>query len=235
VLSNVFFRPRMQLLFVLLSGADLALTWWLLGGSGGEVYEANPVANWWLARAGWAGLAGFKAALVLLVLGLAAVIGRHRPRAADGVLCFACAAVAAVVLYSATLCPTAWGSAEQRQAQQDLLAGRACDCDAPDIPGLVGRLRTAGLGLRVVPTGRNAKPDHNAYLTATGKGFEQLHAVPRMPEFIGDWRGTVYCERLYSQRARQEARQGGDYCLLAGPFLIFGDPELLARIRACLA
>ena len=54
-------HPRKQLLFILLSLVDLALTWWLLAHSYGQVYEANPVARWWLMRYGAAGLAGFKA------------------------------------------------------------------------------------------------------------------------------------------------------------------------------
>jgi hypothetical protein len=93
-----------QLLFVLLSLADLALTWWLLGRPDGEVYEGNPVARYWLLHHGWLGLACFKGAQVLLVLLLAATVARWRPRAGRRVLTFGCAALALVVLYSASLC-----------------------------------------------------------------------------------------------------------------------------------
>jgi hypothetical protein len=109
-----------QVVFVLLSVADLALTNWLLECSGGHVQEANPVAAWWLARHGAMGLACFKAAVVLLVLGLAAVIARHRPRAAGSILTFGCAALTFVVLYSAFLCKIAILSPEDRtRAEQD--------------------------------------------------------------------------------------------------------------------
>jgi hypothetical protein len=112
-------RWSKQAAFVLLSAADLALTCWLLERSGGHVYEANPVAGWWLARHGAVGLACFKAALMAVVLALAALIARHRPRAAGRILGFGCATLAAVVLYSATLCREAALSPEQRAARAD--------------------------------------------------------------------------------------------------------------------
>jgi hypothetical protein len=91
-------------LFILLSLADLALTCWLLGRGNGHAYEANPIARWWLARYGWPGLAAFKVAAVLVVLGLVAIIARSRPTAARGVLRLGCVALTGVVLYSAALC-----------------------------------------------------------------------------------------------------------------------------------
>ena len=100
-------HPRKQLLFVLLSLVDLALTCWLLGHSEGQVYEANPVAGWWLARYGAAGLAGFKGAVVLLVLTLVAFIARRESRAAGRILIFGCVSLVLVDLYSVALCPAA--------------------------------------------------------------------------------------------------------------------------------
>jgi hypothetical protein len=91
-------------LFVLLSLADLTLTCWLLADSGGQVYEANPVAGWWLARHGLAGLACWKGATVLLVLALVAFIARRRPRTAGRVLAVGCSCLLFVVVYSAALC-----------------------------------------------------------------------------------------------------------------------------------
>jgi hypothetical protein len=104
--------PRKQALFVLLSLADLALTWWLLGHSDGQVYEANPLARWWLARGGWAGLALFKVGTVVVVVALSALIACWRPRTADRLLGVSCAGMACVVLYSIALCRlTAWSEA----------------------------------------------------------------------------------------------------------------------------
>jgi hypothetical protein len=108
-------HPRKQLLFALLSLADLTLTCWLLGHSDGQVYEVNPVAGWWLARHGAAGLAGFKGAVVLLVLTLTAIIARRKPQAAGRILTFGCVSLVLVVLYSAALCPAACRSPEERE------------------------------------------------------------------------------------------------------------------------
>ena len=117
-MTNLMPHPGKGCLFALLSLADLALTWWLLGHSGGEVYEANPVARWCLAKHGWAGLACFKAFVVLLVVGLAAVIARSRPRAAGRLLGLGCAGLAVVVGYSAALCRAGGLSPERRQAEE---------------------------------------------------------------------------------------------------------------------
>jgi len=110
--------PGKPLLFCLLSLADLALTCWLLGNAQGQAYEANPLARWCLSRHGLPGLACFKLASVLAVLGLAWAISRSRPRAGGGVLTFACAALAAVVLYSAALCLGANASPERLLAEK---------------------------------------------------------------------------------------------------------------------
>jgi hypothetical protein len=96
-------HPCHLTLFFALSAADLVLTWWLVVHTGNEVYESNPVAAWWLARYGWAGLTVFKGVAVLLVTGLATVISLGRPQIGGRVLTFGCAAVGAVVCYSAFL------------------------------------------------------------------------------------------------------------------------------------
>jgi hypothetical protein len=110
-------HPRKLLLFALLSVADLALTWWLLTHSDGVAYEANAVANWWLARFGWLGLACYKASAVLVVAGLCAAIAQRRPVAAGRVLLVGCAVSGAVVAYSAALgSRVVWGGPAAREA-----------------------------------------------------------------------------------------------------------------------
>ena len=98
---------RRTLLFVLLSLGDLLLTWWLLEHSGRVVCEANPIADWWLERFGWLGLAGFKASMVLFVIVLTSVISRHRPHAARRILGFGCTILALVALHGFALRQTA--------------------------------------------------------------------------------------------------------------------------------
>jgi Domain of unknown function (DUF5658) len=91
------------LLFVLLNVCDLFLTHQLIHGSSGAVIEANPIAHATLACFGWAGLAFFKSAIVLLVSGVAIWLSCHRPDAAGRLLWFACTVLAGVVFYSCSL------------------------------------------------------------------------------------------------------------------------------------
>jgi hypothetical protein len=129
-------------LFALLSVADLSLTWWLLTLPGGQVYEGNPVASWLLARFGWLGLAGFKAAVVALVAGLAVVISWRRPRAGGLVLGFACAALTVVLLHSVSLCGPALRWSEGWEAIQH--RGAALDAELPKARAYRALLERAG-------------------------------------------------------------------------------------------
>ena len=92
-----------QLSFVLLSLADLTLTWALIGDGLGSVYESNPVAAWCLQGYGWAGMAVFKAVMVLASGGLSEVISRYRPHTGGRILVLGSIITASVVLYSGYL------------------------------------------------------------------------------------------------------------------------------------
>jgi hypothetical protein len=100
-------HPRKFALFAALGLTDLVLTCYLLRATSGWVYESNPVAQWWLVRWGWAGLVGFKLAVMLLVMTAIGLIARYRPRTAGHVLAFACGATLLVIGYSCTLLGTA--------------------------------------------------------------------------------------------------------------------------------
>lgn len=104
-----------------------------------------------------------------------------------------------------------------------------------DIPRLAAYLNEHGLHLRVVPTAAHAPPDPTAYLTTTDKGWEEFNRLFKGPLQMDKWRGTLYCERGHGgDNWADLARQWGDYCLVAGPFIFFGDLELLGRVRAAL-
>jgi hypothetical protein len=119
--STPTFRLIRRLLFVflLLSLADLFLTWKLIHAGDGRVLESNPVAGWWLTSYGWAGMAAFKLATVVLVGGLAGTIAYWRPRTSELLLVFACGALSTVVLSSALLARSAEGEDTPPPVVQD--------------------------------------------------------------------------------------------------------------------
>jgi hypothetical protein len=91
------------ILFMVLSVADLILTWRLLLFSHGLVYESNPIARYFLSQYGWPGILGFKCVDVLIVACLTLIISSVQPAAARRVLSMACVVVASVAIYSCFL------------------------------------------------------------------------------------------------------------------------------------
>jgi hypothetical protein len=115
-----------SILFAALGLLDLLLTWYLLQGSPGRVYEANPVARWCLECFGLVGLAAFKVIVTALVVTAITLLARRHPTAAGRVLSLACLATAAVVGYSALLLGHVRGQAgPDRQRDEATLAVEA--------------------------------------------------------------------------------------------------------------
>ena len=102
-MSMTALHPRRLFLFGMLSLLDLALTYKLVQASGGHIYESNPIANEWLSRFGWPGLAAFKVMAVSVVASAAIYVSVYRPRAGSRLLNFACLTVSLVVIYSFSL------------------------------------------------------------------------------------------------------------------------------------
>ena len=101
-----------------------------------------------------------------------------------------------------------------------------------DVPRLVDHLRKEGLQLRVVPTHKGGVPRYNAYLTTTDKKWEEFNHMCKVSEQMARWRGSLYVER--SNYPATRAEYWGDCCLAAGPFVFFGDRDLLVRVRNVL-
>jgi hypothetical protein len=119
-------------------------------------------------------------------------------------------------------------------------AASAVPPDDWDIPQLVAFLNDAGLGLRIVSTQKDGVIGQAVFLTATNKEWDDLNHLPKHQKQIHQWRGTLYCEWgragfLMGDAWSALTRQWGDCCLVAGPFLFYGDRDLLDRVRAALA
>jgi hypothetical protein len=104
------------------------------------------------------------------------------------------------------------------------------------IPQLVAYLNGKGLGLRMVSTRKDGIIDQNAFLTTTDRDWKELNGVPKVQEQMHCWSGTLFCLRKASESDWPDrVRFWGDCCLEAGPFVLFGDRELLARVEAALS
>jgi hypothetical protein len=104
-----------------------------------------------------------------------------------------------------------------------------------DIARLVLHLNGQGLRLRAMATQWNGVIERTAFLTTTEKTWHDFNRLPRDPQRIESWSGVVHCERgPGGEDWNALIEQWGDCCLVVGPFLFFGDRELLDRIRALL-
>jgi hypothetical protein len=67
------------------------------------------------------------------------------------------------------------------------------------------------------------------------RALPQPDRLLKLPEHVAVWKGVVYCERNVDDLNRESRlRLWGGRCLCAGPFLFFGDPELLEEIRSAI-
>src|SRR5438132_3600236 len=102
-MSASTYHPRRLFLFAALSLVDLALTYNVVHAGGGYVYESNPIANEWLVRFGWTGLAFYKVLAMSIALFSVVLVSIYRPRTGSRLLNFACLALLIVVVYSFSL------------------------------------------------------------------------------------------------------------------------------------
>jgi hypothetical protein len=108
--------------------------------------------------------------------------------------------------------------------------------DGWKVADLLRYLESCDLDLYAAPTGSGEFNGWNAYLFRDEKSSENLTALPADPRQLYRWEGVVYCEYVpHPEGMEVRLRCWGDACLRAGPFLFFGDPALLAKIRQALS
>jgi hypothetical protein len=103
-----------------------------------------------------------------------------------------------------------------------------------DIPRLVAYLNGKGLELRLVSTQKDGAEHRKVFLTTTDKEWLTFNSLPKNQQRMDEWQGTLYCVRGPEDTWPDLIRQWGDYGLIVGPFLFYGDRELLGRVRAAL-
>jgi hypothetical protein len=103
------------------------------------------------------------------------------------------------------------------------------------IEEVIAHLEQEGLRLRAVPVRRGGPLSQGVFLTATDRDWEYFNCLGKDPRKMERWRGTLYCERgAAGRRGLDLDGLWGDCYLVAGPFVFFGERELLAKVRAAL-
>jgi hypothetical protein len=138
------------------------------------------------------------------------------------------ALVALVILIGLAVAATSWRARS---------APKRCEVcmDGWDVHDLAGYLEGQGLRLHLSPSFAGGDARSNAYLSTTAKPIAELYWLAKNSRKMHPWSGVVYCERLRHPEDREGVLESWADCgLRAGPFVFFGDPALLARIRTAL-
>jgi hypothetical protein len=87
--------------------------------------------------------------------------------------------------------------------------------------------------LHTVPIVKNGSLERGFYLSTASRSWEQLGAVTRSARDAAKWQGVVYCEYVSNIMPVSEGdiQEWGEHGMQIGPFLFFGDPDLLRRIE----
>ena len=106
--------------------------------------------------------------------------------------------------------------------------------DGWGVAELADHLRERGLGLRTLSEPAAGPNGRSALLTVNGGDWKSLCPSHKIAERVAEWKGTVHVEMQGAGWLDARTNAWGDCCLAAGPFLFFGDRDLLARIEEAL-
>jgi hypothetical protein len=104
-----------------------------------------------------------------------------------------------------------------------------------DILELVAHLKRSGVMIRLVTSYKQGSVGHSVYLTTTNKGWDELNGLVKDPRRIRSWCGVIYCERVTNYDPSDLLKQWGEHGLEFGPFVFYGDAELLEQVQLALA
>ncbi|SRR5579884_595808 len=98
---------------------------------------------------------------------------------------------------------------------------------------LVAHLNRMGVNVQLHSTQQDGTLGQTVFLTTLDKSWLRLNALNKDAKRIDEWRGVLYCERVgyHSPAAHLYRDRGWEI----GPFLFYGDAELLQRVRTALA
>ena len=101
---------------------------------------------------------------------------------------------------------------------------------------MLDHLSAQGLHLHLKSSGAAGDIKERAFFTRSAhKNNETLNRLFKAKQRIEEWQGIVSCERFAAPTVGSEFEHiWGDCCLVVGPFVFFGDRELLSEIREAL-
>jgi hypothetical protein len=96
-------------------------------------------------------------------------------------------------------------------------------------------LRRSDPPLYAVPMADHSS-EEGVYICERPRPREDLQWLRRSPKHAARWRGVVFCERAGGaiRVPEDQLESWGEHGLRVGPFVLFGDPALLRRIRAAI-
>jgi hypothetical protein len=103
-----------------------------------------------------------------------------------------------------------------------------------DFSELAEHLHHSGVEVRLRSTREDGAFDRTVFLTVIDKDWNDLNALNKDARRIREWHGVVSCERM-GENVTRATHVLGDRCLVVGPFLFYGDAEMLQRVRTALA
>ncbi len=139
--------------------------------------------------------------------------------------------------------PHGWWSAALVTMFLLAVAGRPRSADSrPSLPSiddwsiveLVAHLNRMGVDVRLRSTQEAGILGPTVFLTTIDKSWPKLNALNKDAKRLDRWRGVLYCERM-SSNSMPANHLWPDRGLKIGPFLFYGDAELLERVRSALA
>jgi hypothetical protein len=141
-------------------------------------------------------------------------------------------AALAVVAIAGTACALHFARTDPAPLSPAVVAAPA-DWKVAD---LVAHLGGRGLGLHAVPAPAWGDVEDGVYLCASPRERGDLQKLPRLARLAGRWQGVVFCQRegTGAPLTPDDLASWGEHGMVAGSFVLFGDPQLLARVRAAL-
>jgi hypothetical protein len=119
-----------------------------------------------------------------------------------------------------------------------LAASWPCSKQEVPAPGwelaeFIDHLHAQGIRFRVIPERHDGSWSNSAFLTEDPEEtWASCQSKPKVVDCIGRWRGSIWVQRIGCVTNTEGLLwQWGEYGCRIGDFLLFGDEQILGRVR----